>query len=688
MVAHQLSSTQGKIRTRLGTEAKYRLTVEELELFVNQLETLPAKVTGQQGVIDLLGKVTKFKADASQLMERDKVTLETVEEMVERGEALDIYLPEVEMLRTRLDQLQWIKEVKEILDDPSEVSSDSLIGLEQRGCNLKPRPDVESGLSRLSGLRMTMDQWETRASSCLQATPKWGLEEVERLVLEGESISNGLPSLEKLKDAIKKAKEWWSRAENLQKPENYPYLDTLEALVGKGRPLPIRLDPLSQLETQVAAARAWRERTARVFLKKNSVCNLLEVLSPRYEIGIERRKKKKSEEGNYRHPIFLGLSAVQLSDPQEIVNAFKQAEQAELISMRDLRDINMNARDRKQGIMLECELCLDKYPPGSTPLPRLPSGKAKPTSLREVKFLCPNCLRSRRPRLETILSLLVSLQKLTVRLPEGEALQCLTERAMAWQDRSRTVLATPEISRALKKLSIHSKEDGDESGGGDDNSADATTDSESESSLPARRSRNDEPEVIVDISKETVHKLENLLVEGDLLEVSLDEVSHMWRVLQATPQRRSKLYPELDSLEAELIAAREEKKQEKQRKREKLETEEGREDKERRKQKKKKKEEKRRQEEELRAEAEDDCSAKSCKRPTGKQVHWVQCDKCSQWYHLFCIGLKPQQIKEDEEFYCGKCNNTGKGGSRKRSAGSSKAAKSIRAADTSDMDTD
>lgn len=52
---------------------------------------------------------------------------------------------------------------------------------------------------------------------------------------------------------------------------------------------------------------------------------------------------------------------------------------------------------------------------------------------KEVKFLCPLCLRSRRPRLETILSLLVSLQKLPVRLPEGEALQCLTERGMSWQ---------------------------------------------------------------------------------------------------------------------------------------------------------------------------------------------------------------------------------------------------------------
>jgi histone demethylase JARID1 len=46
-------------------------------------------------------------------------------------------------------------------------------------------------------------------------------------------------------------------------------------------------------------------------------------------------------------------------------------------------------------------------------------------------------------RLETILSLLVSLQKLTVRLPEGEALQCLTERAMAWQVGVKVVVTLP-----------------------------------------------------------------------------------------------------------------------------------------------------------------------------------------------------------------------------------------------------
>ena len=49
------------------------------------------------------------------------------------------------------------------------------------------------------------------------------------------------------------------------------------------------------------------------------------------------------------------------------------------------------------------------------------------------RYLCGYCARSQRPRLDVILSLLVSLQKLPVRLPEGEALQCLTERAMHWQ---------------------------------------------------------------------------------------------------------------------------------------------------------------------------------------------------------------------------------------------------------------
>jgi len=654
MVAQQLCNNQGKVRTRMGADAKYRLTLEELQLFANQLETLPAKVTGHDGVADLLKNVAEFQKDASKILSKEAVDVDDIDKCLEKGEMLEIDLQELGHLKSKSDQLSWLEEVKDFMEDPSEVTVEASKQLEAAGMTLPPHPSVEKGLAKLKGLRMTLEAWEEKASSCLTASPKMGLLEVERLVKEGETLSTALPVLEKLKESCRKAREWWARAEALQKPENYPYLDTLEALVTKGKPLPVRLDPLQQLETQVSAARAWRERTARVFLKKNSHYNLLEVLSPRYEFDKDKKKKKRNnEEISVRHPIFAGLSATQLSDPQEIVNAFKQAELSELESMRQLRSKNISAIkiNEESGVsMLDCELCKEQFQPGSVPIPRIGAHKKdRPNSLRDVKFLCPACLRSRRPRLETILSLLVSLQKLTVRLPEGEALQCLTERAMAWQDKARTVLARQELADALDKLSINRDKDNE------DPETEETSDSEAESS-PRKRMMMSDPDIVINLDTKTVQLLVDIMMEGDMLEVCLDEISHIWRILQATPERRNKKYPELDQLEAELVAAREERRKEKMKKRLQLSDQSSSEDREKKKLKKKKKEEARIAAE-ISADSEDDCSASNpkCKKPTGKQVHWVQCDKCELWYHLFCIGLKPHDIKEDEDFNCKNC---------------------------------
>lgn len=64
------------------------------------------------------------------------------------------------------------------------------------------------------------------------------------------------------------------------------------------------------------------------------------------------------------------------------------------------------------------------------------------------------CMRSRRPRLETIIGLLLDLGKFPIRLPEGEALQSLAEHAFSWQDRARNLLATDELARALNRLTV------------------------------------------------------------------------------------------------------------------------------------------------------------------------------------------------------------------------------------------
>lgn len=188
-----------------------------------------------------------------------------------------------------------------------------------------------------------------------------------------------------------------------------------------------------------------------------------QVLSPRVDIGVygnnkSKRKRGKElmekERGAYDPDALSDLDEglEEAREPSSIVAAFKSKEQKEVESIHSLRAANLAkmamadrieevkfclCRKTASGFMLQCELCKDWFHGACVPLPKTGTQKKAAagwqSNSKDSKFLCPLCQRSRRPRLETILSLLVSLQKLPVRLPEGEALQCLTERAMSWQ---------------------------------------------------------------------------------------------------------------------------------------------------------------------------------------------------------------------------------------------------------------
>ena len=96
----------------------------------------------------------------------------------------------------------------------------------------------------------------------------------------------------------------------------------------------------------------------------------------------------------------------------------------------------------ESGYMLQCELCHEWY--HGTCL-RLPKGR-QGTESKWTRFLCSYCQRTRRPRLDTIVSLLIALQKVPVAFTEGIALQCLAERAIAWQKRARQSIANITMS--------------------------------------------------------------------------------------------------------------------------------------------------------------------------------------------------------------------------------------------------
>uniref|UniRef100_A0A8C1XFX2 Lysine (K)-specific demethylase 5A n=1 Tax=Cyprinus carpio TaxID=7962 RepID=A0A8C1XFX2_CYPCA len=463
-------------------KARSKLTVEELKVFVEQLYRLPCVISQARHVKELLESVQDFHERAQAALADETPDSGKLQALLELGSGLELELPELPRLKQELQQARWLDEVRLTLMEPQRLTLELMKRLIDSGVGLPPHHAVEKAMAELQELLTLSEHWEERARACLQARPRHSLLTLESIVMEAKNIPAYLPNVLALRDALHKAKEWTAKVEAIQNGSNYAYLEQLEGLLGRGRSIPVRLEALPQVESQVASARAWRERTARTFLKKNSTYTLLQVLSPRVDIGVYGTSKSKRKRVKELLEKERGLELDALSDledsvedtrdPAAVVASFKARERQELEAIHSLRAANLAkmalverieevkfclCRKTAGGFMLQCELCRDWFHGACVPLPKAGSQKKLVSGSKESKFLCPLCQRSRRPRLETILSLLVSLQKLPVRLPEGEALQCLTERAMGWQDRARQALATDELSSALAKLSVLSQ---------------------------------------------------------------------------------------------------------------------------------------------------------------------------------------------------------------------------------------
>lgn len=92
-------------RTRGSGEAKSRLTLEELRLFHEQIESLACVVREGEAVKDLLTRVTTFQEEAVEMLNQDTPDSEVLTKMVDTGCSLDIDLPELPRLKHKLQQV-------------------------------------------------------------------------------------------------------------------------------------------------------------------------------------------------------------------------------------------------------------------------------------------------------------------------------------------------------------------------------------------------------------------------------------------------------------------------------------------------------------------------------------------------------------------------------------------------------
>lgn len=95
-----------------------------------------------------------------------------IESLLEEGSQFDVVLPELALLRERLEQARWLAEVRQAEDpvtNPCGLSLDNMRRLIDRGVGLTPHPSIERTMAHLQELLTVSEELEEKAQALLKA---------------------------------------------------------------------------------------------------------------------------------------------------------------------------------------------------------------------------------------------------------------------------------------------------------------------------------------------------------------------------------------------------------------------------------------------------------------------------------------------------------------------------------------
>ncbi|XP_068996480.1 lysine-specific demethylase 5B-B isoform X2 [Embiotoca jacksoni] len=715
-VAQQLLNGKRQTRYRCGSgKSRSQLTVEELSSFVRQLYNLSCSLPQAPMLKELLNRIEDFQQHSEKVLADEFPRVAEIQSLLDVSFDFDVDLPELLRLRVRLEQARWLEGVQQASAQPATLTLEAMRRLIDQGVGLAPHPSVEKAMARLQEQLTVSEHWEDKASSLLKARPPHSIETLSAAAEKASGVTAHLPNCLLLKDTIRKAREWLQEAEELQANGCVPLADSLSDMVLRGQAIQVHLEPLDRLESLMVEVQEWKESAATTFLQKDSTLTLLEVLCPRCEVGnggSPKRKAKKGKESpksnKKKTPSLNTVSDVEkaLSETKDSTSAMatleelgvqemeafsnlRAANESKLLPTADCMDLRVCfCQKAPMGAMLQCELCRDAF---HSVCVRDPSD-----SCETQPWICPQCQRSEKPPLSKALSLLASLRRVGVRLPEGDALHYLVERTVNWQHRAQ------QISEACNLPELEERPGTPPTLTHWVSGSDDTHNNTQAPCLTPEWNRTSHSQTVFYTEQRCIplqglsQDLEELMVEGLLLQVSLPEVQSLYHILldRASSQHTNRCTspPQDESTDCDThmqfisqgtnlpmnqdgangvrdATMCSDKKAKRHLEREGLDAERRAKDKKpsHKRQKMNKKNPQRRpastsssprsdfsqsddSDEEMAV-----CPAERCQLPEGDEVDWVQCDgSCNQWFHQVCVGVTAE-MAEKEDYICVMC---------------------------------
>ncbi|KAG7519301.1 lysine-specific demethylase 5B-B-like isoform X2 [Solea senegalensis] len=713
-VSQQLLNGKRQTRYRCGSvKSRSQLTVEELSSFVRQLYNLCCSLPQAPKLKELLNRIEDFQQHSEKVLAEEVPSVTEIQSLLDISFDFDVELPELPRLRVRLEQARWLEAVRHANAQPATLTLETMRRLIDQGVGLSPHPSVEKAMACLQELLTVSEHWEDKACSLLKASPPHSIETLNAAAEKASAIPAYLPNCVILKDTIRKAQEWLQESEELQARGCVLLVDRLSDMVLRGQAIQVHLEPLDRLESLMVEVREWKESTAAAFLHKDSASTVLEVLSPRCGNGnahSPKRKAKKSKESPKSNKKKMpGLSTVSdvekvLSECEDSTSAMatleelcvremeafsnlRAANESKLLPTADCTDLKVCVCQKApMGAMLQCELCRDAFHSVCV--------RDTSHSSQTQPWLCPQCRRSENPPLNKVLSLQSSLRGIGVRLLEGDALHHVAERTINWQHRAQQILKTCNLSELEERPGTPPTLTRWVSGNHD------THDNTQAPSLTPEWNRTGHAVFYTEQRciplQGLSHELEELMVEGLLLQVEVPEVQILYHTLlnRAVSQQRDRCMspPQDESSDCDkqmqfnsqgnnlpvnqddVDAMREirpdsGKKMKRHLEREGSDAECRRKDKKHshKRQRINKKNPQHRptstssspRSDFSQSEESDEemavCPAERCQLPEGDEVDWVQCDgSCNQWFHQVCVGVTAA-MAQNEDYVCVKC---------------------------------
>uniref|UniRef100_A0A8C5MKI2 [histone H3]-trimethyl-L-lysine(4) demethylase n=1 Tax=Leptobrachium leishanense TaxID=445787 RepID=A0A8C5MKI2_9ANUR len=713
----------GKRHTRFrsgGGKSPNQLTIAEFRSFVKQLNSLPCTIAQANQLKELLNRVDEFQLRSHMLLAEDMPQSNDLQQLLDSSFQFDLDLP-LEKLWERLEQARWLEEQEHAWQEQGALTLDVMRRLIDSGVGLTSHPLVEKAMAKLQEILTMCEHWDDHCRNLLKARPRLPLSELKATLQEVDKVKAYLPSVVLLKDAVRWAEEWLQKVETLQTSPRVPVLDTLVELVSHGQAIPVHLDPLPRLESLVEEIRVWTECAASTFLTPNSPYSLLEVLCPRCDFipfSLKRKYRRTKDlltngKKKYSKPDDLKELEKALTESSDTATAMSTLAQARLREMESLHALRVGNQNRFLSLeeqtdwkvcfcqgaptasMIQCELCRGCFHRNCISTPR-----------QGPKFwLCPQCHRSKKPPLEIVLPLLASLQRLRVRLPEGDALRYLIERTVNWQHRAQQMLSSGSLKPVQEKVSSCQLYKWQTADGQLEETCKVsqsagftafTLPHEKENRTMHGQSSFSTGWNCIPLSCFSV-ELDELLMEAQILQVSLPEIQELYQAIlpQQSPafsdcilptsvlsweRANSKLQgPEMNSAPFEtsnyLLKRNEHDYTDRRLKR----PHKGADLRMKRSSGSRKKRAalpsmdfsiREHRSEDFRisdnqcifiSESDDDdddaiCPAEHCIEPEGDEVDWVQCDgSCNRWFHQACVGLSTETA-EKEDYVCTLCN--------------------------------